>query len=110
MPAVLLSQAAPPERALIAAAALLSLAVYPYPLRLALLLLRAPAQGFQLMLNTEFLISYFPSFSILKVRPTCVSNYSTPLSILCFRLSCRVSRMKETARLRSVTTTDSMKN
>jgi hypothetical protein len=50
----------PRERSLIVAAALLSLAVCSYPLPVALrLLLRAPAQGFQLMLNTEFLISYF---------------------------------------------------
>jgi hypothetical protein len=37
MPAGLLSQALPRERSLIAAAALLSLVVYPYPLPLALL-------------------------------------------------------------------------
>jgi hypothetical protein len=48
----------PHERSLIAAAAALSETVCYYPLLLALLLLRAPAQGFQLMLNTE-LISYF---------------------------------------------------
>jgi hypothetical protein len=29
----------------------------------------------------------FPSFSVLKVRPDRLANYSTPLSILCFRLS-----------------------
>jgi hypothetical protein len=57
MPAGLLSRGAPPERLLIAAAALLSLAVYSSPLPLAPLLRRAPAQGFQCILNTE-LISY----------------------------------------------------
>jgi hypothetical protein len=83
---------APRERSLmlIAAAASFSLAVYSYPLPLALLLLlRARVQDFQLMLNTELLISYvsIPSFSVLKIRPTRLTNYSTLLSILCFRLS-----------------------
>jgi hypothetical protein len=50
----------PPEPLLFAAAAALSERVYYYyPWLLALHLLRAPAQDFQLMLNTEFLISYF---------------------------------------------------
>jgi hypothetical protein len=82
-------QGAPPERALIAAAASLSVAVYSYPLPLALLLSRAPAQGSQCILNTE-LISYFSLFSILQVRPTCISNYSTPLSISGFEPRARV--------------------
>jgi hypothetical protein len=92
----------PPERVLIAAAAVvslsLSLAVCSYPLLPALLLLlRAPAQGFQLMPNTELLISYgfLHSFSVLKIRPTRVPNYSTPLSILGFSSSER-SMMHQT--------------
>jgi len=95
MPAGLLSQASPPEHSLTAAAASLSLVVYSYPLPLALLLLPAPAQGFQLMLNTE-LISYFPSFSVVKIRPNRVTNYSTPLSISGFAISLAVNR--ETSR------------
>ena len=57
MPAGLLSQALPREHSLIAVAALLAETVDYYPWPLALHLLRAPAQGFQLMLNTE-LVSY----------------------------------------------------
>src|SRR5258705_2010527 len=40
-------------------------------------------------MHTEYGIDFiiFPSFSILQVRPNCIANYSTPLSILCFRLS-----------------------
>jgi hypothetical protein len=47
----------PRERLLIAAAVVLSETVYYYPLPLALFLLRAQVQVFQLILNTE-LISY----------------------------------------------------
>jgi hypothetical protein len=57
MPAGLLSLGVPPEHSLIAAAASLSLGVYSYPLPFAHLPLRAPAQGFQRILNT--LLSYF---------------------------------------------------
>jgi hypothetical protein len=57
MPAGLLSQAVLPGERSIAAAPLLAETVDYYPWPLVLHLLRAPAQGFQLMLNTE-LISY----------------------------------------------------
>jgi hypothetical protein len=57
MPAALLSPGVPAEPSLIAAAALLSQAVYLCPLPLALPPPRAPEQGFQCILNTE-LLSY----------------------------------------------------
>src|SRR5262245_52199859 len=86
MPAGPLSPDAPSERLLIASAASLSLAVYSCPLPPALLLRRAPEQGFQCILNTE-LISYSSLIFHMEVRPDCLTNYSTPLSISGFATS-----------------------
>jgi hypothetical protein len=62
-------------------------------------------------MHTEYRIDFiiFPSFSILQVRPNCIANYSTPLSILCFRLSGALAAPMKPRRVWSVTTAPSFK-
>src|SRR5262245_17737136 len=49
---------------------------------------------------------FFPHFSVLEIRPKRVTNYSTPLSILCFTLSGGLALVMKPPRVMSVMTTD----